>query len=269
MQNERTLWFWEKYHHENNSKEWILRPTLEVLEMLKSHCPPVTPLRILEIGCGTSTLARDLREHVREDGRAVHVLATDSSERCVSVNRMRDQSVPGKLEYGVLNVLNEAESGPWDVVIDKGCLDTFAFRGRRRGGNAAYSDLLRRVLENVWRWMGEDGVYLLISPRARVRAVRDFQGFSSVTRHKVANAVNLVGKLDGTSCAYVYVCHKNNSYVVGGATPFGSEELPAKDAKCNKCGITFSQFQGGKAADGVGAASLSRQWKGHCIHCKT
>jgi hypothetical protein len=247
------------------------------------------PLRILEIGCGTSTMARDLWHYIQqeEDG-GVYMCVTDVSPVCIQVNQERDESLlangdgdqkpSSSLEYRALNVLDEQphDKLPWDVILDKGCLDTFLFRSRQRGENAVYTNLLQKVLDNLWRWMADDGVYLLISPRSRIRAVRDYAGFASVERHPLGNASKgaLVGKdKEGkpqNNPGYIFVCRKNTAYVIGKTSAFTTNhrELPQDDAECPHCGMTFFEFRKAEAVDGRGVVFWTREWKGHCIHCK-
>lgn len=182
MQNDRTLKFWDDYHAKECNKEWILHPTNDLLRVIYSHfpkknCNDTGTLRILEIGCGTSTMARDLWQHIKqeEENWKVEMCATDVSPICIGVNQERDalilaesdkraQECPpcSTLRYRVLNVLDEEpdEKLDADVILDKGCLDTFMFRSRNRGENHAYANLLEQVLDNVWRWMSDEGVYL-------------------------------------------------------------------------------------------------------------
>ena len=304
MQKERTLQYWDDYHREHDSKEWILQPTPEVLKMIHSHFPRTEkPLRILEIGCGTSTMARDLwlyaamQQEGEQDGvGGTYMCATDVSPACIKVNKERDDGICSgfqgstsklSLEYRVLNILdgNKAnDEPPWDVIVDKGCLDTFMFRSRQRGENHEYCDLLQRVLDNLWRWMDDAGVYLLISPRPRLKAVRDYAGFASVEKHAFeteSSAGALVGreKRDGKQCpgkrnpdGYIYVCRKNASYFIGQTPAFNTKinhrEVPLDDAECINCGVNFFDFRRGEAVEGRGVVFWTRQWTGHCQHCK-
>ena len=339
MQNERTIQFWDIYHNENTTKEWILQPTKELIqEHLSNHIQPLLyiddddddgndsdvddvvspssssqvqgrprPLRILEIGCGTSTLARDLFLHLtttiatteqeqpsqrrrRRRRRPVHVCATDVSDVCIRLNIQRDDSLlrkkhsnsKGKLEsccrpnaddndndndttddvhnddndddifeYRVMNILqlnqnkqqqqreefdeknDEIDQSTtaipmnyWDVIIDKGCLDTFLFRSKQRGENSVYTNLMNVVLDNIFRLLrsGNDvndddngncndnderdksgehgGMYIQITPRPRIRAVRDYAGFKSVQRHALPLNVLVEAETVGSNSGF-------------------------------------------------------------------
>jgi SAM-dependent methyltransferase len=184
--------------------------------------------RILEIGCGTSTLVRDLKLYVEEKHftqqqqyRQVFACGTDVSPICVDTCQQRDQDLilqsNGTLHYKVLNVLlkndnDDDDNGsitadekvhaigeqevanqeqqkqqrhPWDLIIDKGCLDTFLFRTRQRGESGVYPESIRQVLDNIHTMMmnGPSSRYMFISPRSKLRAVRDYIGFQSVHRY--------------------------------------------------------------------------------------
>ena len=320
MQNERTLRFWDDYHCENDEKEWILQPTNELIKQIALHVPqfptvqsskvgndaikgttrtrnniddvnslppphhPKKPLRILEIGCGTSTLARDLWLHLTGSGmnglgdrsgqsgqdrpyfvggrrRAVQVCATDVSEICVKINQQRDHHLIEKLEssngddshfddileYRVLNILQEEQrqqqqqgdnekeeiacshSGDdadetkkqerqegWDVILDKGCLDTFLFRSRQRGENGVYTNLLQSVLDNIHRLLNDQhSVYIQITPRAKIRAVRDYAGFQSVHRHALPLDVVRAAETVSSNAGSLSTEQENRSNVAG------------------------------------------------------
>jgi hypothetical protein len=68
LQNEQIIDWWDDYHKENLEKEWILKQSKELLEFLESHCPNINEgrdvLKLMEVGCGTSALARDLWRHM-------------------------------------------------------------------------------------------------------------------------------------------------------------------------------------------------------------
>jgi hypothetical protein len=289
MQNGRTLQYWDTYHKENESKEWILQPSTDLLEVLRAHCSfqndnDASQKQLLEIGCGTSTLARDFWQHlIHTNGdQKFHMIATDVSPACIQTNMDRDASLlksqdtqNNVLEYQTLNVINptEDQSLCCNVILDKGCLDTFLFRSRNRGGNnTAYSAIVQTLLNNLWSWMKDDGVYLLVSPRAKLKAVRDYAGFRSVERHALSTMSrgDLVGNND--TPGYVYVCRKNIEYVIGESPAFTGmdkkEGVPSDTTKCPKCDIAFIDLRKGEAIEGRSDTFWIRQWKGHCLHCK-
>ena len=70
---------------------------------------------------------------------------------------------------------------------------------------------------------------------------------------------------------YVFICQKDTQYVIGQSPPFkGTEwqELPKDDDRCPSCTISFIDLRKGEAVEGRGNLFWSRQWKGHCLHCK-
>jgi len=288
MQNERTIQFWDEYHKENESIEWISEPSEDVLECLRDYCFYASPqlkelrnLSMLEIGCGTSSLAKDFWQYlVKNEGeKSLLMVGTDVSSECINSNIERDQellSADGNsgLQYRTLDVIHPSEGDTFccDIILDKGCLDTFLFRSRNRGGNkSSYNPIMRSLLDNVWKWLSDDGVYMFISPRAKLKAVRDYSGFQFVQRQALpaVSHGNLVGKTK--SSGYVYVCRKSSAYVIGMTPAFSGldkETLPSNKRRCLKCQITFLEFRKGEAVEGRGAAFWIRQWKGHCQHCK-
>ena len=163
--------FWNEYHEGSGAtgepKEWIARNTPHLLDLLISgiaereeggcrhHWHRARTIRIMEIGCGTSTLSRCLLSHLRQrreqqptslSSSSYQVVATDVSHVCIQNNRDRDfdftTSLAGtddNLRYEVLDALSTAdidakfqsEESRYHVVLDKGCLDTFLFRNTR------------------------------------------------------------------------------------------------------------------------------------------
>jgi hypothetical protein len=284
MQTDRTLQFWDTYHKENESKEWIFQPSTELLGVLlaKLTFSEKKTIQMLEIGCGTSTMARNLWQLLVQAGNPVRMCATDVSPVCIEVSKNRDAEIISNnnentaLEYRVLNVLEDKPEPPagLDVILDKGCVDTFLFRSKNRGENHEYTNILQEVLNNIWSWMAADGVFLVISPRSKLKAVRDFSGFSSVERHlltRESSKGELVGdKNDSGTPAYVYVCRKNVDYKIGETPTYtvNFRDLPEDDARCPNCGLTFQELRKGEAVERRGVVFWTRQWKGHRIHCK-
>ena len=222
-QNVKTIQFWDDYYSSSSSssakagdqtKEWILHPSRAILETLYEKLPPpsssATPnnnnanhsdnddddddddgrIRILEIGCGTSTLSRDFWLYCRtqKGRRDISVCATDVSHVCLHQNQERDRELlqimtatnEGCLEYKFLNITTPLEMiqpesdhqedeeadrkesqstshldhncpnflpRSFDMILDKGCLDTFLFRSRSRGDQK--DALIRTVLDNI------------------------------------------------------------------------------------------------------------------------
>jgi hypothetical protein len=278
LQNERTLEWWDDYHKENEDKEWILQPSPELLEFLRRHCPcSVTEVRMLEIGCGTSILAREVWKNFQEYSFAVkiHMCATDVSSACIQTNQQRDASFCSEeLEYQTLNILqpdySKFRENSYNIILDKGCLDTFLFRSRNRGNNN-YS-LMQTLLDNVWKLLtSSNGMYVFISPRAKCKAVRDYAGFASVRRHilPLSSRALLVGDNNTQRPGYVYICTKNRDYSIG--TTLSSMPmitLPSDSDKCPNCSITFYDLRKGENMERRGGKFWTRQWKGHCTHCK-
>jgi SAM-dependent methyltransferase len=328
MQKDRTLQFWDDYHKRNDDKEWISTPGEELLAMIcrrgrlfeTADClknqdgailHPERSFRILEIGCGTSTLVRDLKaymeRHLHDSSTRIFACGTDVSPVCIDHCRQRDHDLiaesHGSLHYEVLNIL-EADDGtldgvggtrhePFDVILDKGCVDTFLFRSRLRGESGVYPDCLRRAFDNLHSWMGTSSCYMVISPRSKLKALRDYAGFESVQRHPLPPESSCAAEIvkgggrnddsDGDSNddnhkssysqgpqGYLYVCHKSETYTAGKTSPFRTNhrDLPGDDNQCNRCHTAFYDFRRGEAVEGRGLVFWAREFRNHCIHCK-
>jgi hypothetical protein len=132
-------------------------------------------------------------------------------------------------------------------------------------------------------------MYVILSPRKKIKAVRDFQGFSQVKRIDLnCNAID-VGDLDTKkeialvhdNAVHLYICRKNGQYQIGRDEPFRHPTLtilqvssslqpqPHDDEEqCEKCNVTFYQFRNGEAVTGRGVKYWNRRWIGHRHHCK-
>lgn len=315
MQRQGTLQFWDDYHSNHSEQEWISKPYDVVLEMIfdrfqqqqeqsRHHgghdVDATATINILEIGCGTSELVKNVKDffdaqfqNILEGPdryREIYACGTDVSPICIEHLKKRDRDVlakyDGLLQYQVLNVVDGkpplSSQKQFDLILDKGCLDTFLFRTRQRGPSADYNELIRQVLDNLHSWMKQHDFsqYMLLSPRAKLKAVRDYQGFSSVERLALPESAR--STLEGTKTSddhqhsptgYLYVCNRNNDYTPGTSEPFvkqrsGISGIPNDDTKCLNCGTTFLLLRKGESVDGRGATFWTRHWNGHCRHCK-
>jgi hypothetical protein len=289
-QRQGTLQFWDEYHADNEQQEWISTPSKSVLQMIYDHSefaidkedPCNRSLHVMEIGCGTSSLIRDFKLFIENQNSSVcvHACGTDVSPVCIESLQKRDKAIL-QLSYKTLNVAGGnslQQSHVCDLILDKGCLYTFLFRTRCRGKGADYNELVGRVLDNIHTWLKPTGKYMLITPRAKLKAVRDYTGFASMERF--ALPAHSAGALEGSMAqeskarnkhlGYLHVCTRNNDYVVGSCPQFRGiiQRAPPDDAVCRACGITFLQLRNGESLGGQGGKVWARQWKGHCTHCK-
>ncbi len=255
-------------------------------------------LHALEIGCGNSEFSLLLWEYLRQTkGYHLNIIfhATDVSPICIQQNIERDAdriadamvtaTVEAKIKdndglvdsdhqtsepsssyvYSVLNVLERDDTldSKHSIILDKGCLDTFLYRSSKKQTNQdIHPTILRTLLDNIHTWLSDDGKYIIISPRNKIRSVRDYLGFSSVERIKLEQVedtndveeeshadtpmntnedgvrVNL-GCLDGQkgsksaksplkeeTTMFMYVCTKNNEYKVEGEKSKGAHSQP-------------------------------------------
>lgn len=273
-QRKETLDFWDAHHSQDSTTDWVLQPSEVLLDTIQTWIP--SNGTVLEIGCGTSRLARELSQHAK----TVSVVSTDVSPVCIRQNQTRDEKIIqeslGRLQYRVLDVLDPPSSHElgmkYDVVLDKGCFDTFLFRSQSK----KKLRLIQTLLDNIYMWLKEGGVYIVLSPRSKIMLLRDYCGFSQVKRHVLKDEKgegSCVGERD--SKRYMYICHLQHDYQVGGIGPafrdssyFVSHPVPDNDACCCSCGMTFVQFTKGVDMHGKGEIYWIRRWKGHATHCR-
>uniref|UniRef100_A0A7S3VGF0 Methyltransferase domain-containing protein n=1 Tax=Chaetoceros debilis TaxID=122233 RepID=A0A7S3VGF0_9STRA len=285
MQKASTLKFWDNFYikeqeRDSNEKEWIVQPDQAILDTIKDHLPSDEKQNILEIGCGNSSFSLSLWEYLTSGNKGLRVTlnATDVSKICVEQNLLRDvnriESVEisgSSFRYSVLDVLelNKSLAQKHAMILDKGCLDTFLFRSSQ-SKKESHSPLVRTLLDNIHEWLQDDGKYIFITPRSKLKSVRDYAGFSSVKRIILDTSGHLERKEKSGEHQFVfmYICSKSPKYNIG-MSPFRSElTLPAGDDICKKCGMSFNDFLGAESVDGKGKKTWARRWRGHSVHCR-
>lgn len=300
-QNEKTLEFWDTFYTTSGDGEleWITSDAPLVVDKILSLCPTSQQqLHILEIGCGVSILSRSLLERLlqKAEGKpqqAYEFVSTDVSSVCLEHNRSRDaafiSSLPGNasLSYAELNVVKELEPcqiNKYCVVLDKGTCDTFLFRSKRKQkGSAAHAPLLKSLLNNVHRMLRANcqAKYIIISPRSKLKSVRDFNGFASVNRIRMCTAllgdallVKSNAECNTTASRkqnyiFIYECTRNDLYDPDNDQPFCENgTMINDDSICNKCNMTFKSFRGKIDIKDQGEIHWTRRFRNHIIHCK-
>jgi hypothetical protein len=284
--------------------EWIVphSAVLDTISSLFARSHASVSVNALEIGCGISQLSISLLQRLllnRHDAKprdfrcAYCFVATDVSSVCIEHNRTRDdayitslRTADGSLSYELLDVLDDKSSSShtrcYDIVLDKGTLDTFLFRSKRtKKGSLSHPPLLTPLLNNVHRWLraGWESKYVIISPRPKIKSVRDFRGFASVRRIKVdtstlnGNVVlvksNSENAKTSKSEVYLYECVKDDSYDPDEDMPYRSVVCCAEDESiCVKCGMSFKHYRGTVDVRDQGEVVWARRWKNHVVHCK-
>ena len=247
------------------------------------------PRRILEIGCGTSTLSRDLHLYLRQKyvkRHQFHLVATDVSAVCIQQMRQRDAAYLKNantpihnqkegLEYCVWNITSPIPPGfvdYFDVVLDKGCLDTFFFRSRTRGPGkfALMETFLGQVAACLHKNANGTSRYLCVSPRRKIKPLRDGILLQHVQppRALPRDDNDLVeGDAERTTYYLRACCCRHSTKKNISDTASNKEQLPCDQDTCRSCQMTFWDFRNGEALQGRGSAFWSRRWKGHCQHC--
>ena len=315
-QNHKTKQYWDKFYSDVSSHapqhsvsetdaksfEWIVpHSSLLMDDLLSIICHSASDdyyrcykmhLKVLEIGCGVSELSRCLLERLlgkrsknTDESTSYEFVATDISEICIRQCQQRDNVFISSLtnsndflRYGTLDILTAMPSQLYDTILDKGTLDTFLFRTKRtKKGSEMYPPLLLSLLNNVHGWLNHGGLYIIISPRSRIKAVRDYNGFKSVTSVKFdVNPVGDVVLLKSNNIhsgrknhVYIYKCKRNDDYDPERDAPFRITEKSTDDqSTCPKCQMSFRAFRGNVELKDQGVVVWSRRWSNHVVHCK-
>jgi SAM-dependent methyltransferase len=315
-QNAKTKQYWDSFYSDlpsnapkhvvsvdgDGSFEWIVANSKQLLCEISDMFPAPSrgtnekmQLKILEIGCGVSELSCFLLKSMLEQRSTCYdnelpsfeFVATDISEVCIEQNRERDQDFmaqlcnPDILKYEVLDILTTKPTQQYDVILDKGTLDTFLFRSKRsKKGTELYPPLLLPLLNNIHGWLKPSGKYIIISPRGRIKAVRDYAGFSNVRRVKfdargLGDFVLMESNAPGNNGdrskkeIYIYECSRNDAYNPEQDQPFRRVETIANDeSTCPYCRQSFKEFRGKVKIEDQGRIVWGRKWNNHLVHCK-
>jgi SAM-dependent methyltransferase len=298
--------YWDDFYANKtaNDVEWIIHPNKSLFDQLIPFLPlskatssdlmsATDSCHILEIGCGTSTLARDfflylqlLQSKVSDSSLHLTMTATDVSEQAILQNQQRDDKYspfnsiattaaqteapphPASLpvKYQVWNVvLNSSEQVfgdhvHFDVLLDKGCLDTILFRTDKRTVSAVAS----KFLNHVFQALADNGVYLIVTPRRKHALLKLFQGFDSVERIALSEPAAEIYKAQKNTQSYLYACRKRKNYTPRVDSAFiEASSCEQQDAyeSCPSCGILQTDFR-------CQGNNRLREWTGHCKHCK-
>jgi 2-polyprenyl-3-methyl-5-hydroxy-6-metoxy-1,4-benzoquinol methylase len=131
--------YWDRKARENQGSAvsgWRNR-TLNVLyreqelDLLRHWLPEIQGSRILDLGCGTGQIARNLAD------RGGRVVGVDFSARAIEIARREGFS--GNPTYRVQSIFELADDSAFDVVLSMGCL-AVACRGA-----ADLNEALRRI----------------------------------------------------------------------------------------------------------------------------
>ena len=253
--------FWDDHYIKNVQDEWILAISPALLATVTASIPPsATPPTLLEIGCGTSTLASSLLPLLPSLST---ILATDISSQCISALTVRDSVLAPNLSYATLDVLTSLAPplyNNFSAILDKGCLDTFLFRYPKTA-TLNNKSLLHTLFDNIHSSLSPAGVYLVISPRKKIPQLRDYNGFQTVQRIKANTGDYELGALDGdaASSAYIYVCTRNPAYTPTPTAALAFSVPPPPPATCPTCLVT----RGDKFTSNYN----DRKWLNHVKHC--
>ncbi|WCJ20817.1 S-adenosyl-L-methionine-dependent methyltransferases superfamily protein [Euphorbia peplus] len=218
-------WYWdERYSNESGSFDWYQKyPSLSPLINLyipRHH-------HILVTGCGNSAFSEGMVNDGYED-----VVNVDISSVVIEAMQKKYSNTP-QLKYIQMDVrdMSAFQKGSFDAVIDKGTIDSLLC-----GGNSRRNAV--KMLEEVWRVLKDQGVYILVTygaPIYRLRLLRE-SCLWRIKLHVIAKSVGAsehptweltkpvpldVDDDDGASMEaalgknpdvhYIYICSKDES----------------------------------------------------------
>jgi hypothetical protein len=153
----------------------------------------------------------------------------------------------------------------FNVVIDKGCLDTFLFRSK----HGERHKLLHQVLQTIREKVASGGVYLVISPRTGLSKLLRSNGIEFDRQELLLEKGELEGDNADQRRVFLYVCRFDSSGTEesdGSVNPLNSSAVSYQEDRCPTCGLLAQEFL--KARKGRSEDYLQRVWLGHCTHCK-
>ena len=180
--------YWNKrYKSDPEPFEWYqkytaLKPVLS--KILSNYQSP----KMLILGCGNSRLS----EEMYNDGHK-HITNVDFSDVCINQMQERYSDYEG-MRYLCMNVCNlEFENGSFDVIIDKGTLDSVLC------GESA-TEGIHKALKEVTRVLKSDGVFVCVSygiPEYRLPYFENTDGRWSVEIQKIKKPLSEDPETDG------------------------------------------------------------------------
>lgn len=234
--------FWDAWFRElepkgeaDSQREWIIDPEAVVRLLPWAVKEPLE--QILEVGCGGSALG----EHIQNAFVAAEVVGIDISPVAVELSSNRYAGRSG-LSFRCMDALNLSFADEsFDMVIDKGLLDTLQFRRKYKENRPQRERLLREV----HRVLRPGGVYLIITPKARIQFLRDAVPWREVKKFD-GSVTPSGGKgcfLDGGHVkehAYAHACYKAivTAEVSGPqGSPVSEMSEFQKSEPCRHCGV--------------------------------
>lgn len=170
----RRLFFWLRYLGQPRWDTNISPP--ELMQFLQTHPPG----QALDLGCGTGTNVITLAQH------GWQVAGIDFVSRAIHSARRkaRDVGVQVDLRVGDVTRLPADLNGPYDLILDMGCLHSLPPESR-----AAY-------IENLARLLSDTGTYLLYA--FTKEASQDGPGLTQGEIDQLTDKLELVSRQDGT-----------------------------------------------------------------------
>ena len=218
MQSSKTRRFWDDFYETEKEAEWIVAPSEELMAKIVAllQTPTSGVSQILEIGCGSSRFAQELATYLTRRCVPHHILSTDVSPVCIE--QQRESVRLPHLSYAVADV-TEGPAFPdcsFDLILDKACLDTILFRTRHR--RTGPNELVSLVLGNLDRWLKPNGVYLSISPRRKMKELRDFEHWAYEkellkTKEEGGRIESGTATREGSRTVYLHISRKGGSRV--------------------------------------------------------
>jgi ubiquinone/menaquinone biosynthesis C-methylase UbiE len=138
--------YWDKsYKSKEAPTEWFI-PYRTFSSFVHKHCPK--NLRVLVVGCGTSSLSFEMYE---EGYKSMH--SVDYSSEAIAEMQ---QKYP-QLEWSVMDVRHmDFEEASFDTIVDKGALDCLFFLDET-------NEAVLEMLSEVYRVLRPGGQYIAVT----------------------------------------------------------------------------------------------------------
>lgn len=160
--------YWEQLYAPGlSAEEWYGEGYRDIAPFLENALPPLpraAAFRILVLGCGTSSLSADLYDH-----GWTYVTSVDCSETCIAWMRAQNAGLRA-MRWEVMDVRALTfENGSFDIVFEKGTLDSVVNSGGITALRAA-----RAMLAEARRVLRQGGCFISVSGlRNRSTYLRD------------------------------------------------------------------------------------------------
>ncbi|KAG5189458.1 S-adenosyl-L-methionine-dependent methyltransferase [Tribonema minus] len=208
--------YWNTRFADEQEYDW-LAGYKDIASILSELTPKGKDSRILLVGCGNSTLTKDMH-----DAGYRNLVSTDFSEVVIQAMQQRYGDLPG-LRWEVMDMLNlQYPEGSFDMVLDKAAMDAITTaEGDMWDPDPAVIDAVHRMCTGVSRVLVPGGTFVQISfvqPHFRLPYLTGKRVGASVDYGWQCSKREIEGKVMPHFCYIMHKAEARTAAPAGGGT---------------------------------------------------